>query len=121
MKSGRFFVVAVFGASLLLSPSAAVREARAEEGSSSFGNTVLGCYHPGATFTSATYMRGHDRHAWTGWIKFREDHHEGFAMSFQMDMKTTRSGETFYRVLPVTDDGTMPAASGCYLREWQRY
>jgi hypothetical protein len=119
MKSSRLLAVALFGASFFLSSSVTVREARA--GEESFGSTVLGCYHPGATFSSATYTRGRDRHAWTGWIKFREGRHEGYAMSFQMDMKTTRSGETFYRVLPVMDDGMEPAASGCYLREWQRY
>jgi len=117
MKPGRVLTVAAF--TVLFAPFSGALPA-AHAGEESFGSTVLGCYHPGATLTSVTYARGRDRHAWTGWIKFREGRREGFAMSFQMDMKTTR-GETFYRVLPVTDDGTMPAASGCYLREWQRY
>lgn len=84
-----------------------------------FGTTVLACFHPDATFTSATYARGRGHHTWSGWIKFREGRAEG-AMSFVMDMKT-RNGDTFFRVVPVMDGGMTQAASSCYLREWQRY
>lgn len=92
------------------------RPAHAEN---TFGPTVLACFHPDAKFTSMTYARGRGHHTWTGWIKFHEGRMDA-SMSFVMDMKT-RNGDTFFRILPVMDGGPSEAASGCYLREWQRY
>lgn len=113
----RFAVLVLFP--LLLAPTTTSRTAHAA-GADSFGVTVLGCFHPDAKFTSASYARGRNTHAWTGWITFRDGRREGAAMSFVMDMKT-RNGDTFFRVLPLMDDASSAPAPGCYLREWQQY
>jgi len=110
----------VFLVPLTLVPVAMPREAQAAATETPFGVTVLRCFHPEATFTSAIYAHGRDHHTWTGYITFREGHRDGATMSFVMDMKT-RNGDSFFRVLPLMDDGYSAPASTCYLREWQRY
>lgn len=91
----------------------------ARAGGDGFATSVIDCFHPGAQFTTATYARGRGRHAWSGWIGFREGHsHAEAVMSFVMDTKT-QNGDSVYRITPITDDGSQPPAPGCYLREWQ--
>jgi hypothetical protein len=91
-------------------------------GEGTFGGNIVDCFHPDAKFTSVTYAKGHGRHAWMGWIRFHEGRASGDAvMSFTMDMKTAQNGESFYRVTPLTDDGFLAPAPGCYMRDWQRY
>ena len=108
---------------LMLATSAVTDTARA--GGEGFGASILGCFHPDAEFTSASYVKGSGRHAWMGWIKFRESRAMSarsrgeVVMSFSIDTKTESGGNSFYRVMPFMDDGSLPPAPGCYLREWQ--
>jgi hypothetical protein len=110
------FGLLLFAAILTVTPAHA-------ESASTFGTGVIQCFHPDAQLAGITFSRGsatpNGRQTWKGWIKFREGTRGEAMMSFVMDT-LTKDGEIFARVTPLTDSGSSPPSSSCYLREWQR-
>ncbi len=115
--SRRVLALLTFAAVLTVAPAYA-------ETASSYGTSVLQCFHPEAKFAGMSFTREHaganGRHTWKGWIRFREGAREDpVVMSFAIDMKT-KDGEILTRITPLADGGSSPPSQSCYLREWQR-